>query len=243
MADLSFPSSPTVGQTYTDPNGKVWVWNGEEWDYASSGGGGGSAGATGATGPAGSNGATGATGPAGTGTIGSTGIQGATGATGLTGSPGPTGATGPVGSTGATGTAGTPGATGATGLTGATGSAASGTGITLKDYSEQTFGVGNSGTAVTINMANGNIQSLTLTGNVTLSVSNPAASGIASSLTLFLTQDSTGSRTVTWPTTTKWDSGTAPTLSTAAGAIDVVTLITQDGGTTWYGFLAGKGMA
>lgn len=29
---LSFPSSPTPGQTYTDPNGTVWAFDGVKWD-------------------------------------------------------------------------------------------------------------------------------------------------------------------------------------------------------------------
>lgn len=65
----------------------------------------------------------------------------------------------------------------------------------------------------------------------------------ADSMTVFLHQDGTGSRTVTWPGSAKWDAGTAPTLSTAASAIDVLTFQTDDSGVTWYGFLAGKGMA
>ncbi len=116
-------------------------------------------------------------------------------------------------------------------------------GGTITDYSEALANDGNSGTALTVNLADGNVQEITLTGNVTLSISGAAASGTDSSVTLFLIQDATGSRTVTWPTTTKWTGGVAPTLSIAAGAIDVVVLTTFDGGTTWFGFLAGQGMA
>ena len=39
---------------------------------------------------------------------------------------------------------------------------------------------------------------------------------------LKLIQDGTGSRTATWPSTVKWPSGTAPTLSTGAAAIDII---------------------
>lgn len=117
------------------------------------------------------------------------------------------------------------------------------TGVTMQDYSEVVKAAGNSGTAITLNMADGNVQTLTLTGNATLSISGAAASGKASNLTLYLYQDATGSRTVTWPTTTKWSGGVAPTLSTAAGALDVVTLTTIDGGTTWIGALSVKGAA
>ena len=108
MADLSFPSSPTVGQTFTDPNGKLWTWNGGEWDYNSNGSAGsaGATGATGATGTSGPTGATGSTGPAGTGTVGSTGATGTAGTQGATGATGSAGATGSTGLTGATGPAG-----------------------------------------------------------------------------------------------------------------------------------------
>ena len=43
-------------------------------------------------------------------------------------------------------------------------------------------------------------------------------------LMLTLIQDATGSRTVTWPATVKWPSGTAPTLTTAANSRDKIAL-------------------
>ena len=50
--------------------------------------------------------------------------------------------------------------------------------------------------------------------------------------TLILVQDGGGNRTATWPTV-KWIYGTAPTLSTAGGAEDIV-VFTYDG-TSYYG--------
>src|SRR5438552_937503 len=50
-----------------------------------------------------------------------------------------------------------------------------------------------------------------------------------------------GSRLVTWPGSVVWQGGTAPTLATAAGSVDVLTFFTLDGGTVWYGFHAGAG--
>lgn len=96
--------------------------------------------------------------------------------------------------------------------------------------------------SVTVDLADGTSHALTLTGNVTLTLAG-ALGGADCSVTLRLTQDGTGSRTVTWPSSVKWAGGTPPTLSTAAGARDVVTLTTINGGTTWDAFLAGKGMA
>ena len=99
------------------------------------------------------------------------------------------------------------------------------------------------GATPTIDLGNGNVHNLTLTANVTSLTITGQASGVACSFTLILHQDATGSRTVTWPAAVKWPSATAPTLSTAASAVDILTFVTIDNGTTWYGFLSGKGMS
>ncbi len=50
---------------------------------------------------------------------------------------------------------------------------------------------------------------------------------------LMLIQDGTGSRTATWPATVKWPAATAPTLTTAANAIDIIAFYYD--GTNYYG--------
>jgi hypothetical protein len=86
----------------------------------------------------------------------------------------------------------------------------------------------------------GNMFNVTMTSNITtLTFSNIPTSGRVYSVTLFLTQDATGSRTVTWPSSVKWSEGTSPTLTTAANKTDVITLVTFTGGTTWFGFVSG----
>ncbi len=113
----------------------------------------------------------------------------------------------------------------------------------LKDYGE-TLTTANSSTAYTVDLTGGNVFKITMTGNCTFTFSNPPASGTAGSFTLVLIQDGTGSRTATWPAAVKWASGTAPTLTTTATTgTDILTFMTMDGGTTWYGFAAGIGMA
>ena len=52
-------------------------------------------------------------------------------------------------------------------------------------------------------------------------------------LLLVLIQDGTGSRTVTWPATVKWPAGIAPTLTTDANGIDIVTFFWN--GTNYHG--------
>lgn len=112
----------------------------------------------------------------------------------------------------------------------------------LKNYSETTI-TENAGLLYTIDMERGNVFELTLTANNSnLTFSKAPPSGKAGSFTLILVQDSTGSRTVTWPGAVDWAGGTAPTLTTAANSVDVLTFVTVDGGRRWYGFLAGADM-
>ena len=47
---------------------------------------------------------------------------------------------------------------------------------------------------------------------------------------IFIVQDGTGSRTLAWNSVWKWASGTAPTLTTTAGAIDRVDYIVRTTG-------------
>lgn len=63
----------------------------------------------------------------------------------------------------------------------------------------------------------------TLGANRTLSTPTNPHEGLT--YTLQVIQDGTGSRTVTWPASFDWGSAGAPTLSTAAGKVDVVTLL------------------
>jgi len=113
--------------------------------------------------------------------------------------------------------------------------------LKLKDYSEeQTTPASSSGTLV-LDLENGNVFEVTLTENVTtLTLSNPPVSGDAGALTLILSQDGAGSRTFAWPASTQWAGGVAPTVSPAANAKDIYTLITTDAGTTWYGMIGGQ---
>lgn len=90
---------------------------------------------------------------------------------------------------------------------------------------------GNSGTSKTINWGSGNRHKLTLTGNVTLTFTAPSGDAV---LSLILVQDGTGSRLVTWPSSVKWPGGTAPTLSTGASKVDIVTLIYNSAAGHYY---------
>lgn len=102
-------------------------------------------------------------------------------------------------------------------------------------YTEEVF-TGNSSTAITLDLANGTVQIITLTGNCTYTFPTPVA---GKSFTLIHLQDATGSRTVTWPATVDWPSATAPTLTATALKADKF-VFTAISGTSWLGSVAGQ---
>lgn len=116
--------------------------------------------------------------------------------------------------------------------------------LTNKTYEAGTFTNGyteelvtaNTGTAYTINLANGSVQYLTLTGNCTYTFPTPVA-GV--SFTLIQRQDGTGGRTVTWPSTVDWPGATAPTLTSTANRVDKF-IFTAIDGSNWLGSNAGQ---
>lgn len=105
---------------------------------------------------------------------------------------------------------------------------------------ETYFDAGNSGAAIAINAASGNVQKITLTANCTITLTSPA-SGAMCSLTLLVFQDGVGSHTITWPASIKWGNAGAPVLTATAAKMDMISLFTVDGGTNWYGALGAKG--
>ena len=138
---------------------------------------------------------------------------------------GPPGLKGAKGDTGAQGIQGVKGDTGAQGLKGDKGDK----GDPGLDAVESFVDLGNKTGAVTVNYTAGRWQKMTLTGNVTLTLSNLPAAPIVSTLFLMLTQDATGNRTITWPAGTKWPQNTAPLFSVAPNITDLVQLLIING--------------
>jgi hypothetical protein len=110
----------------------------------------------------------------------------------------------------------------------------------IKDYSEVLITNAAVTGAVTLNLSTGNNFDLTLTGATTLTFSNPAPSGQVHSMTLFVNQGATAFA-VTFPASVKWASDVVPDLS-AINKTSVLTFVTKNGGTRWYGFLAANGL-
>ena len=97
---------------------------------------------------------------------------------------------------------------------------------TAKTDTAQTFTAGQrgeittltSGSTVTPDFADSNNFTLTLGTNVTLA--NPSNLAAGQSGSIFLVQDSTGSRTLSFGTYWDFAGGTAPTISSAASSVD-----------------------
>jgi hypothetical protein len=137
---------------------------------------------------------------------------------------GATGATGPQGSQGQTGATGTNGTNGSTGATGPSGDPFGGgtftDTVTVKGVKETVYSGGNLAAGTyTPDASTATIHKYTLTGNVTISALTNATTG--SNMTLILTQDGTGSRTLT--STMKF-AGESKTLTTAGSSTDIVSV-------------------
>jgi hypothetical protein len=112
-------------------------------------------------------------------------------------------------------------------------------------YSDEVVALGNSGTATTIDLRQGNVFTATLTGNCTFTLANSNAnSNRGTSFTLILTNDGTAGRTVAWSGGTFRFPGGAASLgrTTAANAVDIWVFFTPNNGTTWYGNISMKNM-
>jgi hypothetical protein len=106
---------------------------------------------------------------------------------------------------------------------------------TVTNYTE-TLVTANTGTAYTINITNGTVQYLTLTGNCTYTFPTPVA---GKSFMLIQRQDGTGGRTVTWPASVDWPGATAPTLTSTANRVDKFVFTAIDG-SNWLASNAGQ---
>lgn len=102
---------------------------------------------------------------------------------------------------------------------------------------QQNFGTATltDGANIDWNLATQQVAKVTLGGNRTMNAPTHLVDG--GTYALRVIQDGTGSRTITWNAVFKWAGGTAPTLSTGAGDVDILTFISD--GTNMYGTFAG----
>lgn len=100
-------------------------------------------------------------------------------------------------------------------------------------YADTVTALGNTGTAINLDVTSGGVFTATLNGNATITLRYPVATG-ASSFILILTNDATAGRTVAFAGGTFRYPGGSVTRTTTANAVDIWFFFTPDGGTTYY---------
>jgi len=105
-----------------------------------------------------------------------------------------------------------------------TGTLTAATAIATK-YASSTVTALTDAATITCDTSLNNHFSVTLAGNRTFALSAIPAIG---TYIVYITQDATGSRTVTWPASNwSWAGGTAPTLTTTAAKVDVLMMVSN----------------
>ena len=111
---------------------------------------------------------------------------------------------------------------------------------TIKNYKEVFTSPSISSNTLTLDLSLGNVFNVSLNANITtMTISNVPSTTHNVNLTIVFTADGT-TRSVTWPNSVVWPSGTAPGITSTNGKIDVYTFTTNNGGTTWFGFIGGQ---
>ncbi len=90
------------------------------------------------------------------------------------------------------------------------------------------------GAVHTVDLADGNVHDLTLTAQCDLII----AGGLedhACSVLLVVRQDNVGNRYIDWNNDLRWPDGDPPLLSTAPGAVDLISVVNFEAAAAWYG--------
>jgi len=103
---------------------------------------------------------------------------------------------------------------------------------TVTNYVETVVAIGTVNSSSTLSLTNGTVQTATLTASTACTFTMPTATAGKSFVLLLKQAASTGNGTATF-TGVKWNSAGAPTITAAAGKMDILTFVAD--GTNWYG--------
>jgi hypothetical protein len=106
---------------------------------------------------------------------------------------------------------------------------------TVTNYVETVVAIGTVTSSSTLSLTGGTVQTATLTASTACTFTMPTASAGKSFVLLLKQAASTGNGTATF-TGVKWGTSGAPTITAAAGKMDILTFIAD--GTNWYGSIA-----
>ncbi len=106
---------------------------------------------------------------------------------------------------------------------------------TVTDYVETLNAIGTVTSSSTLSLTGGTVQTATLTSLTACTFTMPTATAGKSFVLLLKQAASTGGGTATF-TGVKWGTSGAPTITSTAGKMDILTFIAD--GTNWYGSIA-----
>lgn len=106
---------------------------------------------------------------------------------------------------------------------------------TITNYVETLNAIGTVTSSTTLSLTGGTVQTATLTASTACTFTMPTATAGKSFVLLLKQAASTGNGTATF-TSVKWGTSGAPTITAAAGKMDILTFIAD--GTNWYGSIA-----
>ena len=106
---------------------------------------------------------------------------------------------------------------------------------TVTNYVETVVAIGTVTSSSTLSLTGGTVQTATLTASTACTFTMPTATAGKSFVLLLKQAASTGNGTATF-TGVKWGTSGAPTITAAAGKMDILTFIAD--GTNWYGSIA-----
>jgi hypothetical protein len=103
-----------------------------------------------------------------------------------------------------------------------------------QSITEFTANVSSSSGSLTLDLSAATMFVLNLSENITsVTVSNVPSNASGTGFMIKTIQDTTA-RTITWPASFEYPGGSAPTLSSGAGNVDVYAAYTFDAGNVWY---------
>jgi hypothetical protein len=113
------------------------------------------------------------------------------------------------------------------------------TNVDFGTYSERVEVVGTiSSSTYDLSLSLANVFDITLGTNVTLTFTNPVASGVTKPVTLIVRQPASSPGKLLTVTGAQYTDGVTPVLSTGANQKDVLSFWSIDGGTTYFGTFA-----
>jgi hypothetical protein len=110
---------------------------------------------------------------------------------------------------------------------------------TFANYNERVVSASISAATLSLDLSQGNVFEVLVSQSMLVTFTNAASATLADTVTLVARYD--GTRTLTWAPSIRWPGGTAPTVSTTSGSVDIFTFVTINGGDHFYGVFSGKG--